>query len=146
MLTIQAGDSTGISKIAGAVIRETTCITSLDIMGKKAGDGEVRIYHMPGSYEGFEEDGSGWELVFDEKIAVEKGTSTTVEFDPVCVLSGQSHSFYIYSQKGLLFTKGNGQKRVPFDGNGELMIMEGMATKKEFDQLTGDSQYIGAVG
>lgn len=101
---------------------------------------------MPGSYEGFEEDGSGWDLVFDEKIVVEKGTSRTVDFDPVCVISGEAHSFYIYSTKGLLFTKGNGQKRVPFDGNGELMIMEGMATKKEFDQIQGDSQYIGAVG
>jgi len=146
MLTLKAaGDST---LATARTSREPICVTSLDATGKKDADGvQVRVYTRVGSYIGFEEDDSVWKIVYNRQITTEKGVATQLEFDqPVCIMPGDDHSFYIYSKKGLLFPKGNGNnKQVPYDTDNKLMILEGIATKKEFDQVTADSYYNGEV-
>ena len=146
MLTLKAaGDST--SATARTSSSEPMCVTSLDAFGKKDADGvQVRVYTKVGSYIGFEEDDSVWKIVYNRQITTEKSIATQLEFDqPVCIMTGDEHSFYIYSKKGLLFPRGNGNKQVPYDTDNKLMIMEGIATKKEFDQVTMDSYYNGEV-
>lgn len=147
MLTLKAtaGDSTSAT---ARTSREPICVTSLVAIGKKDADGvQVRVYTRVGSYIGFEEDDSDWLIVYNRQITTEKGIATQLEFDqPVCIMPGDDHSFYIYSKKGLLFPKGNGNnKQVPYDTDNKLMILEGIATKKEFDQVTADSYYNGEV-
>ena len=146
MLTLKAaGESTSST---ARTSRDPICVTKLDVFGKKDADGvQVRVYTKVGSYIGFEEDDSVWQIVYNRQISTEKGVATQLEFDqPVCITPGDEYSFYIYSKKGLMFPKGNGSnKQVPYDTDNKLMIMEGIATKKEFDQVTADSYYNGEV-
>lgn len=148
MLTLKAAAGDSTSATARTSSSEPMCVTSLDAFGKKDADGvQVRVYTKVGSYIGFEEDNSVWKIVYNRQITTEKGIATQLEFDqPVCIMPEDEHSFYIYSKKGLLFPKGNGNnKQVPYDTDNKLMIMEGIATKKEFDQVTADSYYNGEV-
>ena len=121
-------------------------ITSFEIEGKKDGESEVRIYTRQDDYQDHVEDSAGWVKVFDKKVQVSKNERTNLELldEKVTIPAGSTHSFYVFSKKNMLYKKGNGN-RGAFDGDGVLTMMEGIGTKKLFEEPTGSGKFSGGI-
>lgn len=123
-------------------------VISFDIVGKKDGNGEVMVYTRVGDFQGHEEDESGWELIFNKAVQVEKRVRSSLGLldRDVHINEGMTQSFFVWAKKGLLYTEGDANRRgLPYDSDASLVINEGIATKKLFQKITGNGQFSGGI-
>ena len=104
------------------------------------------VYTRVGDYQGHEEHESGWELIFNEKVEMEKGVPSSLgALDrDVTIPAESTQAFYIWCTEGVLYTEGN-TEGAPFDSDDSLVINEGIVTTGLFHQVTGNGQYSGGV-
>lgn len=125
---------------------EDISVASFDIIVKKDGSDSVMVFTRQGSYESYEFNDDGWELVFDNNVdAIKKELTNIGELDQdVSIAAGQTQAFYIWAKKGLLYEAGNSPGET-FATDGTVSIQQGTALKKEFQQVVGDAKYSGGV-
>ena len=121
-------------------------VTSFDIILKKDSSDAVMIFTRQGSFESYEFNNNGWELVFDNNVDANKKELTNIgELDnDVSIAAGETQAFYIWAKKGLLYEAGDSQGET-FATDGVVSIQQGTALKKEFQQEVGSAKYSGGV-
>lgn len=121
-------------------------VFSFDVMSKKDSKTEVLVYTRTGDFGGYEETDSGWELILEKTIEMEKGELSNLGAldQEVKIPAGSKQSFYVWSKKGMMYSKGNNQGAA-FGRDGSLVINEGVATKDLFNKVTGNARYSGWI-
>ena len=125
---------------------EDISVASFDILVKTDGSDSVMVFTRQGSFESYEFNDDGWELVFNNNVEANKNELTNIgELDQaVSIAAGQTQAFYIWAKKELLYEAGNSPGET-FATDGTVSIQQGTALKKAFQQVVGNAKYSGGV-
>lgn len=132
MFTVTALQDLEITSFAAHLDYDAFNATELD---------SVRVYTREGTYEGFEQNSSGWELIHDvlvNDLAVEGyGDFTELEdfVEPVFICAGTNRSFFVYSDVDVDYTNGADEGTV-FVADAAMEILEGVGLSDEFTNNT----------
>lgn len=121
-------------------------ITSFDVAGKESGNSMCSVFTRAGEYRDYEENNSGWELIFEKRVGLIRGVPTTLGalYRDVTILPGSRQAFYIVCKAGFLYKKGKIEGS-PYYSDDYLVINEGVATKKLFQKVSDKLQYSGWI-
>ena len=123
-------------------------IASFDVIAKKKGDTQVMVYTRAGDYNGHESDRDGWELIFDKTVKLDnKGLSNLGDLGRAIVVpAGSMQSFFIWAEKGLLYTKSQSNNNgASFASDFSIEANEGIGMNNLFDKATGTGQFSGGI-
>ncbi len=108
----------------------------------------VQVFTRSGDYIGYDTNGDGWDLIYDNMLVSNSPQYTTlVEFEtPVIIEANATQSFYIHAENYLLFDEG-AREGALFSNNTELKLYEGRAKLDLFgDYFKEPSVFQGRMG
>jgi len=117
------------------------------VVGEKdADDSKCMVYTRTGDYIGYEQDESGWELIFQKRLNMKQ--SEIANLGPldreVTIPAGSKQAFYVFCAAGIMHTMGDTEGSA-FDSDGSIVISEGVSTGKSFQKLTRNARYSGGI-
>jgi len=141
-------------------------IKSFQVISKKGGKDECQIWTRSGNFVGFEEDSTGWEMIYYAKdLELAKFYPTNLPISPpIHVEPKRKQSFHVYCKKSIMYTesmnegqfnKGGKNKNevveesvvqpVPYDRDERIIFFEGITLKNVFNKPESIGQFSGGI-
>jgi hypothetical protein len=114
---------------------------SIGVVGKRSRYSLVQVYTRVGSYSGFEDSSSGWELCFNKVVLLQQGIPVSI--DLACSTHtpfGSSRSFHVYAKAGMNIVAG-----ISGSSNDLLKVDNAIKMRDLFRQVQGVATMTGSL-
>jgi len=113
MFTIEATDTSDVT------------IGAFNVLGKKDGDSQVTVYTRSGPHNGHETNGNAWNKLVDTEVRMDKDIPAFVRLSrEIRIPAGSSQAFYIYSEKGMRYSKNKSGEGIQSVDDGSINIIQ----------------------
>lgn len=128
--------------------KQEVVIRGFDIKAKrKAGGNRVEIFTLDSDYEGQPIIANEWKLLYDGILPVQRRkVFKLADFEEELIIpAGMTQSFYIYTEKGLMYSATSEGEGEVYGNDGLITIHKGSVTMQRFSDQIGTGLWLGVV-
>ena len=127
--------------------KQEVVITGFDIKAKrKAGGNRVEIFTLDSDYEGQSIYANEWKLLYDGILPIQRRkVFKLADFQELIIPAGMTQSFYIYTEKGLMYSATSEGEGEVYGNDGVITIHKGSVTMQKFTDQIGMGLWLGVV-